>query len=137
MDTVRPIFLAFLLLLACLPGRTAPAPLDLLGPDGWHLATPHPGDATFETVAAADAPGGGGQVLRVTVTRPADPFYMIQVIRGIPAAVPEGHRVRLHFWARSATKNPMRVTVEQNGPPYNAVGGADRHTDPQLEGVFG
>ncbi len=117
---LRFLLLLLPFLLTCaVAAPAAPLP-DLLAPGGWSLATPHPGDAALETAAVPDAPGGG-EVLRVTVTKPADPFYMVQMIRDIPAAVPEGHRVRLHFWARSATKNPLRVTTEQNGPPYNAA----------------
>ena len=104
------------------PALAAPAaPVDLLGPGGWFCSTPHPGDAALETVALPDAPGGGGQVLRVSVTMPSEPFYLIQLTRGIPSAVPQGDRVRLHFWGRSVTNNPIHVTVERDGPPYDAV----------------
>lgn len=116
-----PRLLPLLLLLTTLvPFANAAPPLDLLAPGDWGLSSPHPTDALLQTVSLADAPGGGA-VLRITVTTPADPLWMIQILRGIPAAVPEGHRVQMHFWARSATKNPLRVTVEQRVSPYQGV----------------
>ncbi len=111
-----PLCLAFVLLF-CLPPLCAqPAPPDLLAPDGWHLAAPHPGDAALQEAAGPD-----GTVETLTVSTPSQPFYMIQLIRGLPRAVPAGHRLQMRFEARSATNNPMRVTVEQNGPPYAAA----------------
>jgi len=97
------------------------APPDLLAAGGWHLATSRPGDVWVETVNAPGAPGGG-KVVRITVKAAANPVWLIQIARGIPAAIPQGHRVRLHFWARSATRNPLRVTVEQNAPSYTGIG---------------
>ncbi len=104
-------------LLFCLPPLCAqPKSPELLAPDGWHLASPHPGDAALqETAAPRDA------VETLTITNPSEPFYLVQIIRGIPGAVPAGHRLELHFEARSVTNNPIRVTVEQSGPPYAAV----------------
>lgn len=110
--------LLFCLTLAlCLPLlRAQAAPADLLAPDGWHLAAPHPGDAKLQETA-----GPGGPVETLTVTTPSEPFYLIQLVRGIPDAVPTGHGLKMRFEARSATRNPMRVAIEQNGPPYAAV----------------
>ncbi|MGI4787697.1 MAG: endo-1,4-beta-xylanase [Janthinobacterium lividum] len=95
------------------------APQDLLAPGDWTLGTPHPGDASLETVPSATA--GGAAVQRVTVKTASDPFYMIQMIRDIPGIVPEGHRIRMSFSARSETNNPLRATIERNGPPYTAA----------------
>lgn len=104
-------------LLLCLsPLRAQPAPPDLFAPGGWHLAVPHPGDAALQETAAP-----GGTIETLTVTTPSEPYYLIQLIRGIPDAVPAGHRLELRFEARSATNNPLRVTVEQNGLPYASV----------------
>ena len=110
-----PLLLLCLLMPFCRPLSADAAPSsDLLAPDGWHLSVPHPTDATLETHSSAD-----GDVLRVTVTTPSEPFYQIQITRDIPAMIPEGHRLRLRFSARSETNNPVRVTVERNGPPYD------------------
>ena len=114
------LLLPLLLIFGAVPAPAAPPP-DLLAPGGWFLATPQPADATLERPTVADAPGGG-EVLRVTVAKPADPFYMIQLTRVVNEAIPQGHRVQLHFWARSSTNNPLRITVERNAAPYNAVG---------------
>jgi endo-1,4-beta-xylanase len=99
-----------LLLLLTHPAPAAPA--DLLAPGGWGLSAPHPGDAALATA---------GDRCTVTVTKPSDPFYLIQLTRDIPRVLPEGRRVRLRFEARSETKNPLRATLERNGPPYDAA----------------
>ncbi len=102
-------------LLCLLPAAFARAdtPPDLLTPDGWLLATPHPEDAALTTAAEG--------TLRVTVRKPSTPFYTIQLVRGLPANIPAGHRVSLHFRARSATANPLRVALEKNAAPYTAI----------------
>ena len=105
------------LLLALLTNTTHAAPTpDLLAPGGWYLASPHPGDATLQ-----ETPGVGEPTETLTVAVPSEPFYREQIIRSLPADIPEGHLLHLHFQARSATNNPMRVTVEKNGPPYPAA----------------
>ncbi len=115
----KPFRLLLLLLtLFLFPSLTRAAPSDLLAPGEWSLNAPHPGDAALTTVQLTD---GDPPLLRVTVKTPSDPFYLIQIVRGIPAVIPAGHRVRLSFWARSPTRNPLRATVERNGPPYDAT----------------
>ncbi len=119
MMTLRcPILCMMLTLLCLLPlcAQAQPAPTTLLAPGGWQLAAPHPGDAALQ-----EAAGPEGATETLTVSQPSQPFYLVQIIRGIPAAVPAGHIIKMHFEARSATQNPMRVTVEQNGPPYAPV----------------
>ena len=113
----RRLLLSLMLLLLptfLRPASAAPSS-DLLAPGGWHLSTPQPTDAIIER----PNPVGREDVLRVTVTTPSVPFYQIQIVRGIPGAILEGHRLRLRFSARSLTHNPMRVTVERSGPPYD------------------
>ena len=111
-------------LLLCIPAAfvrpaSARAAADLLAPGEWSLSTPHPGDAALEVVPSPDP--NGDPTLRVSVKTPSDPFYQIQIARGIRAAVPDGHRLRLRFRARSATRNPIRVTVEKSGPPWTPL----------------
>lgn len=108
--------LAPALLFCLLPLSASAAPPDLLAPGGWQLAAPHSGDAALQETAGPD-----GATETLTVSRPSQPFYRVQMIRGIPRAVPAGHRIKMHFEARSATRNPLRVAVEQNGSPYAAV----------------
>ncbi len=108
----RLLSLLLLLPLLAFPRPALAAPADLLAPGGWGLSAPHPGDAALVTQGDRDT---------VTVKTPSDPFYLIQIVRDIPAAVAEGHRVRMHFFARSAARNPIRATVEKNGPPYTAA----------------
>lgn len=105
----------------CQASQGAPKALNLLPGGGWTLNTPSPADATFETVPAADAPGGAGPVLRLTITKPSDPFYQILLGRTVASSIPAGSRLRLHFWARSATGNPIRAVVEKNAAPYTGV----------------
>lgn len=112
-----PLFACFLfalwISLLLSPAHAAPASQSLLAPGGWHLETPHPGDARLQEVSGAD-----GVTETITVATPSQPYYLEQIDRDIPAAVPAGHLLQLRFQARSATKNPVRVTAEQNGPPY-------------------
>lgn len=108
--------LALVLLFCQVPLHAHAAPPDLLAPSGWHLTAPHPGDAALQETAGSDS-----TVERLTVSTPSQPFYLVQLIRDIPRAVPLGHVIKMHFEARSVTSNPLRVTVEQNGPPYQAV----------------
>lgn len=110
-------------LMCCLASAVNAAPvqpINLLAGGQWSLMTPTPADAAFETVADTAAPGGGS-VLRLTVKTAQDPFYRTLLGRPLGPALPEGTRLRLHFWARSATRNPIRAVVEKDGPPYNAV----------------
>jgi len=115
------IFLLLPLLALTRPAPAAPAlktAAGLLAPGGWHLSTPAPADAALSEVPETD---GDPPLLRVTVVKPSDPFYLIQLTRGIPGVVPEGHRLQFSFWARSATRSPLRATVERSGPPYDAT----------------
>ncbi|MBU4460331.1 MAG: hypothetical protein KJ579_07175, partial [Verrucomicrobia bacterium] len=59
--------------------------------------------------------------MRFTIRRPSDPFYQLQIGRPIAAAVPADHRLALTFRARSPTRNPVRVVVEQGRPPWEAA----------------
>ncbi|MEO6054920.1 MAG: hypothetical protein ABIP97_13000, partial [Chthoniobacterales bacterium] len=114
--------MAFLLVTVFLimAGSAVAAPsADLLAPGGWNLITAKPGEASLETVNAASE---GHEVLRLVINTPTDPVWNSQVIRAVPADVPSGHLLWLHFRARSATRNSLRVALAQNGPPYEGVG---------------
>ena len=112
----RALFCALLLSLLVFIQPAKAAPPDLLAPGEWHLSAPHPADAALDT---RPSPDGSSDILRITVKTPSEPFYLIQLTRDIPSALPEGNRLRLRFAARSETNNPLRVTVERNGPPYD------------------
>lgn len=107
-----PRFFAAFACLLLISSAQAATPV-LLAPEGWQLSAPHPGDARFQETA-----GGNGPLETLTVTTPSSPFYLVQIARRIPTALPAGHLLTLRFEARSATKNPLRVTVEKEGPPY-------------------
>ncbi len=113
MIVLRRLIPALLLLL---PLSACAAPPDLLAADGWHLTAPHPSDAALQET---DSPNGPVETL--TVTTPSQPFYLIQLIHRIPRAVPAGHRLVLHFEARSATRSPMRAAIELDRSPYTSV----------------
>jgi endo-1,4-beta-xylanase len=104
---------------------------DLLAPGDWQLAAPHAGDASLTMLPTGASTHG--DVVRLAVKVPCDPVWLIQVTRGISADVPEGHRIHLHFWARSATSNPLRVTVEQPYAPYQGVCGGMIDLTPQWQ----
>jgi GH35 family endo-1,4-beta-xylanase len=116
-----PYAIILLLILSAMAVQTMAAPLpDLLAPGEWIFSSPHPGDAFLDVVNEAGAPGGG-EVQRLTVTAPSSPLWLIQFDRSIPANVPEGDLLKMHFWARSTTLNPVRVTLEQSAAPFQAV----------------
>ena len=121
----RPVFALWCLL--AIPAYAAPAAPSLLAPGGWHLDTPHPGDARL------DESSGLVPIETITIAAPSQPFYLEQMVRDIPAAVPAGHLLRLRFEARSATRNPVRVDVEQNGPPYAAALNLNMTLTPQWQ----
>lgn len=106
---------AFAMLPAAAPAQ------NLLPPGPWAFVCPDPSDAQMEQVPAEGRPGGSADAIRVTVKKASDPFYLIMISRDLPVAVAEGSRLRLHFWARSATRNPIRAVIEKAGPPYTAA----------------
>lgn len=111
-----------LLVSAAVAGVGAPGkPADLLARGHWYLMSPMPAGTDFETLTAPNAPGGAGAVLRLTVKAPTVPFYKILLGQTLEPSLLEGTRLRLHFWARSATHNPVRAVVEKDAAPYNAV----------------
>ncbi len=112
MTTFRRLLPVLCLLIATAAVR-ADTPPDQLAPGSWFLVTPHPEDAALTT--AADG------TITVSVRKASVPFYSIQIVRGLPADIPEGHRVSLRFRARSATNNPLRVSLERNTAPYTSV----------------
>lgn len=113
------LFCLSLSLGAALASAAAPKP-SLLAAGAWALNTPTAEDATFETVSTPDAPGGG-PVLRLAIKKAADPFYRILLGQTVAASLPDATRLRLRFWARSATRNRVRAVMEKNSEPYNGV----------------
>ena len=109
------------LFLCCLPMFRPAFGADLLAGQTWYLQKPAAGDATLAAVPAEGTPGGSKTALRITVAHATDPFYQIIVGQVIAPAIPENDRLRLHFWARSPTRNPVRAVVEKNSAPYNSV----------------
>jgi GH35 family endo-1,4-beta-xylanase len=118
---MRPIllFLLFALSIITAPGIAVAGPNLLAGGD-WYFSAPHPQDA-----AIASQPSNGTPVssptTEVTITEPSPHPWDIQIIRGIPSSVPAGDIVRLHFWAKSPTLNPIEVVIEQTVSPYTWV----------------
>lgn len=91
---------------------------NLIAP-GWTSGLPKTDPAVWSVERAPgpkDEPG-----VRCTIRRPSDPFYQLQIGRPIAAAVPADHRLALTFRARSPTRNPVRVVVEQSGSPWHAA----------------
>ncbi len=113
---MRAFFLLILLSLCQLPASATPP--DLLAAGGWTLQTPTPTDAEVASGSAA-SPSTHGPVFRITVRQAVDPYYHIQLSHPIAADLPNGTLVRLRFWGRSATSNPVHVVVEQSQSPYH------------------
>ncbi len=120
----RPFLFGRLYFFVGLLGLTLARPAladDLIKAGGWALITPAPENAKFETVAAEGQPGGNKTALRLTIVKPSEPFYGIALTQPLAPALPEGTRLRLRFWGRSATNNPVRVVIEKEGPPYTTA----------------
>lgn len=117
-----PVLLCLLMTTAATRADTPP---DLLAPGGWFLVTPHPEDAALTTA--------GDSAVTITVRKPSVPFYSIQIVRGLPPDIPAGHRVSLHFRARSATSNPLRVALEKNAAPYTSAADTTLLLTPQWQ----
>ncbi len=97
--------------LFCAHSAGAAAP-DLLGSASWALLSP-PGSAHLN-----GKPAGMTPVLNVTVTKPASPYYQIQLTHDISAGVPAGTRIRCQFMARSATHSTFHAVIEKRTAPY-------------------
>ncbi len=83
---------------------------NLLG-DHWQLYAEHRNASLTRT----------GGVLRVEIRQPSEPFYLTQVLQNPTRPLPAGHKVELSFSARAASNNAMRVVLEQNVAPHEAV----------------
>lgn len=68
---------------------------------------------------AASTPAGKG--IRLDVAKATDPYYKVQISQNVPVEIPEGMKVRLRFWARSSSGNPMRALIERNREPWDAI----------------
>ena len=112
----KTVLVLLLLLLPRGPGFGA---VSLASPT-WDLVG-GPKNVALETVAAEGVPGGNATALRVTVRRPSDPFWDIEISQVIVPVVPANDRLCLVFWARSGTRNPIRAVLERAVAPYDAV----------------
>jgi endo-1,4-beta-xylanase len=114
----RVLFLTLcLLVLLTSTGLSAERP-DLLDTSPWTLITPSPAAAEQSPVIRDSAHGTIQTIIIHTAT---DPYYRIQLSHDLGTALPEGTIVRLHFWGRSPTVNPVRVVIEQAQDPYRGV----------------
>ena len=114
--------------LFCAHSAGAAAP-DLLGSASWALLSP-PGSAHLN-----GKPAGMTPVLNVTVTKPASPYYQIQLTHDISAGVSAGTRIRCQFMARSATHSTFHAVIEKRTAPLHAPGRSADYFDPSLESI--
>jgi GH35 family endo-1,4-beta-xylanase len=111
---------------ACLvPLATGLLPLQAAGPNllpetEWGVIRPDEAALKVEKASLSTPVGGATTSLKITVNRATDPFYHLQVAKDVPTPIADGTRLRLSFWARSRTANPIRATVEKVGPPWTA-----------------
>jgi GH35 family endo-1,4-beta-xylanase len=111
-------------LLAVLIGASLLAPdqgSNLLPEGPWGIVRPDEAALRVEPIRLDAAVGGTTEALRLTVVRRTDPFYHLQVFKNVPRAIADGTRVRLSFYARSRTGNPVRAVAEKVGPPYTSA----------------
>jgi GH35 family endo-1,4-beta-xylanase len=113
--------LTFFVALIAAGVQTAQPPRSLLPAGNWTLVRPAEADARLERGSPRGLPAGTAEPMKVTVLRPSEPFYLIMLTRTIAPDVPQGTRIRLTFWARSATRNPLRAVLEKATAPYTPV----------------
>jgi endo-1,4-beta-xylanase len=111
---MRATTLRSLFLLALLLATGSPAAASLLEKDGFDLYQPAAGDALESRPSTGD-------LVRLEVIRPCQPFYGIGLSQPVAPAFPEGRRLVLRFRARSATRNPVRAVIERQGAPWTSV----------------
>lgn len=112
--------LAWLITLMAAPTLAAPG-RNLVDPARWGVISPTPDGLVREVVAAEGAPGGNQQAIRLTVKQAVDPYWTVMILQEFSDPVLEGAQVRLRFWGRSRTANPVRAIVEQASPPYTPI----------------
>jgi len=104
--------------LLCLSGSllhsasAGPAAPDLLAGVPWSLLSP------VGSGQMSGTPAGTAQVMHVTVLKPNNLYYLIQLTHDIGPAVPAGTRLRCRFSARSATHNTFHAVIEKRTAPY-------------------
>ncbi len=91
---------------------------DLLAGGTFTLSMPHANDAEMTAVAAAGLPGKS-EALHIAVHAQVNPDYNLQLSQTVPFSVADQSVLRLHFWGRSATRNPIRAVFEKSGPEYD------------------
>ena len=74
-------------------------------------------DSVKSESVKCDLPGIS-QARRITITKPTPAAYwQIQLAQDTPAALANNTTLRLHFWARSKTKNSVYAVYEHNAAP--------------------
>jgi GH35 family endo-1,4-beta-xylanase len=98
----------------------------------WSLMRPATNDA-----AMVESDGGE---LQITIRKPSEPFWRLQVFQTVQPALPVNHLLKLSFRARSPTHNPMRALIEHTVAPYTAAAELTEKLDAQwksyeIEGI--
>jgi GH35 family endo-1,4-beta-xylanase len=66
--------------------------------------------------------GGQTQAARIQIQQPNPAqFWQVQWMQAAPAALPKGSVLRLKFWARSETRNPVVAVYEHAADPYEKL----------------
>lgn len=124
MSLVSPVHwllrgVASVALVALLAPAASARPANLLAAAHWQLLRPADDDAVLEHAPVAAE--GARAIFRISVIRPSEPFWAIELTTNVPSAVPAGTRLRLRFRARSSSRSIVRATVERAGAPYTNV----------------
>ena len=114
-------WIAFWVFVFALSGGIAAQGESVLPPGAWTILQKAPEQVTVKNVRAEGQPGGNSEALQVMVKAAAEPFYALGLGKNIPTAMAANTRIRLRFWARSETKNPIRAVLERNGPPFDNI----------------
>ena len=84
---------------------------------GWYVHRSQGARAEF---VAEDLRSANGHVARISVTQPAL-HDSVEFAQG-PVSVQAGHEYRLSFRARSTARQPIRVQIIRNAPPWTFYG---------------
>jgi hypothetical protein len=100
-------------------GTVSGIPIIPAGSSQWGLSKLPSGEGTLTIVPVANGPGFK-QAIRLDVTKAdSERIWAVQACRVVPFILPEGRRMALRFWGRSATGGKVNAVLEKAGEPFD------------------
>lgn len=109
--------LSLLGILAALHGSANAGP-NILPNEPWRIIAPDASALRMEAIALDRPIGGSSSAVKLTVLKPSEPFYSVQIAQDVLRPIADSTRLRFSFYARSRTGNPMRAVAEKTSPPH-------------------